>query len=184
VNARIRTPRLDLVVATPEVLRIELEAPARLAEYLGAHVPEGWPPDLYDEAAIRYTLKRLLAKPEDADWGFHYFLLRDVAYTHNSTTLVGCGGFKGPPTQDGTVEVGYSVVAQYRRRGIASEAVRAFTQRAFADTRVTRVIAETYPYLTPSIGVLKKCGFRFIGDGSEPGVIRYELRREEGHGHT
>jgi RimJ/RimL family protein N-acetyltransferase len=38
------------------------------------------------------------------------------------------------------------------------------------------VILETLPDLTPSIGVLEKCGFRFIGEGSESGVVRYERR--------
>jgi RimJ/RimL family protein N-acetyltransferase len=44
---------------------------------------------------------------------------------------------------------------------------------------VTRVTAETYPELVGSIGVLRRCGFRFIGEGSEPGVIRYEITRVE-----
>jgi len=39
------------------------------------------------------------------------------------------------------------------------------------------VIAETLPELTPSIGVLRKCGFELIGEGSEPGVIRFERTR-------
>jgi len=44
---------------------------------------------------------------------------------------------------------------------------------------VQRAIAEALPELTPSIGVLRKCGFRFIGDGAEPGVIRFELTRAD-----
>jgi len=44
---------------------------------------------------------------------------------------------------------------------------------------VQRVIAETLPELTPSIGVLRKCGFRPVGEGSEPGVIRFELTRAD-----
>jgi RimJ/RimL family protein N-acetyltransferase len=51
--------------------------------------------------------------------------------------------------------------------------------RAFAFPDVRRVIAETLPELTPSIGVLRKCGFRFIGEGSEPGVIRFAITREQ-----
>ena len=50
---------------------------------------------------------------------------------------------------------------------------------AFAVQAVRRAIAETLPELTPSIGVLTKCGFRLIGEGSEPGVIRFELTRAE-----
>ena len=44
---------------------------------------------------------------------------------------------------------------------------------------MTRVTAETYPELVGSIGVLRRCGFRFIGEGSEVGVIRYEITRVE-----
>lgn len=176
----IRTARLDLVPATAAALRIELESPDQLGPHLGAHVPEGWPPELYDESAVRYTLQRLLDRPEEADWGFHYFLLRDDGH-ESGRVLVGCGGFKGAPWDDGTVEVGYSVVEQFRRRGIASEAVQGMVAHAFNDERVRRVIAETYPHLKPSIGVLQKCGFAFIGSGSEPGIIRYELRWETAH---
>jgi ribosomal-protein-alanine N-acetyltransferase len=177
VSTPIRTARLDLVAATTEALRIELEEPARLGPWLGARVPTGWPPDFYDDDAVRFTLKRMKEHPGEADWGFHYFLLRSDDGVPPAI-LVGCGGFKGAPGADGTVEVGYSVVKQYRRRGIASEAVRGFLGHAFSDPRVTRVIAETYPYLTPSIGVLEKCGFNCTGTGSEPGIIRYELLRE------
>jgi RimJ/RimL family protein N-acetyltransferase len=63
---------------------------------------------------------------------------------------------------------------------IASRGPRTL-ERAFGLPEVTRVIAETLPDLTPSIGVLKKCGFRLVGEGSEPGVIRFELTRA-GHG--
>jgi RimJ/RimL family protein N-acetyltransferase len=49
-------------------------------------------------------------------------------------------------------------------------------EQAFMAPGVTCVIAETLPGLVPSIGVLEKLGFSLIGDGSEPGVIRYEKR--------
>jgi [ribosomal protein S5]-alanine N-acetyltransferase len=42
---------------------------------------------------------------------------------------------------------------------------------------VTRVLAETLPELAGSTGVLRKRGFVFLGAGSEPGVIRFELTR-------
>ena len=171
----IRTERLELIPATPEMLRAELRGAAALAGQVGAYVPAGWPPDLYDEAATRWMLDWLSTHPGQAEWSFYYFALTDGAAAQ--PVLVGVGGYKGGPAEDGTVEIGYSVLADYRRRGIASEAVRAFISRAFADPRVTRVIAETLPHLEPSIGVLTKCGFSFTGDGSEPGVIRYTLNR-------
>ena len=83
---------------------------------------------------------------------------------------------------DGTVEVGYGIVSDQHRRGYASEAARALVGHAFARPAVRRVIAETYPELIGSIGVLRRCGFRHIGEGSEPGVVRYELTRAEFEG--
>jgi ribosomal-protein-alanine N-acetyltransferase len=65
----------------------------------------------------------------------------------------------------------------HQRRGYASEAVEALVGWAFGHPEVTRVIAETYPELVPSVGVLEKTGFRLIGAGSEERVIRFERRR-------
>ena len=45
-------------------------------------------------------------------WGTRLFILEDPR------TLVGWGGFKGPPA-DGVVEVGYAVAPDFRGRGIA-----------------------------------------------------------------
>ena len=104
-----------------------------------------------------------------------YFVL--LAGETGERVLIGTIGYKGPPSPDGTVEVGYGIVNDHQRRGYASEAVRALVAHAFAVPEVHRVIAETLPELTPSIGVLRKCGFELTGEGSEPGVIRFELTR-------
>ncbi len=75
------------------------------------------------------------------------------------------------------MEIGYFVIPTYQRRGLATEAVEGMLQRAFASPEVRRVIAETLPELAPSIRVLEKSGFSLIGEGSEPGVVRYERCR-------
>jgi ribosomal-protein-alanine N-acetyltransferase len=171
----IETDRLQLVPATLSALRAELESPAALAAVARMEVPGAWPPELYDRDPLMFTIGRLEAAPEEASWWLYYFILKDP--DGGQGTAIGCGGYKGPPKEDGTVEVGYSVLPQYRRQGFASEAVEGFVRAAFADARIERVIAETLPELEPSIAVLKKCGFRFLGVGSEEGVIRYELLR-------
>jgi RimJ/RimL family protein N-acetyltransferase/mannose-6-phosphate isomerase-like protein (cupin superfamily) len=173
--AVIRTPRLELVCATLDMLRAELASPDALEATIEARVPAGWPPELYDTSAIQYSIAYLEQHPDDAPWGFYYFVHADSA---GERTVVGVGGFKGAPAQ-GAVEIGYSIVDSFRRRGFATEAVRGFLSRAFADPRVRRVLAETLPALAPSIGVLEKVGMTFVGDGSEPGVIRYAISRED-----
>ena len=90
---------------------------------------------------------------------------------------MGIVGYKGPPTIDGTVEVGYSVMEAHRRRGYASEAVAALVERAFDFLQVVRVVADTFPDLTASILVLERNGFAAKGEGSDEGSIRYEVAR-------
>ncbi len=171
----IGTERLELVPATPALSRAALAGPAALARALGAVVPPTWPPEYLDAAAIQYTLDRLADGPENDGWWMYFIVLKGDA---GGRTLIGSGGYKGPPSADGTVEVGYGIVSDHRRRGYAVEATHGLLGKAFAQPSVRRVIAETLPELTPSIGVLHKCGFRPIGEGSEPGVIRFELTRD------
>jgi [ribosomal protein S5]-alanine N-acetyltransferase len=168
--------RLQIVPATPELTRAALDGPHQLAAGLGAAVPATWPPEYLDAPALNYTLDRLSEGPEQSGWWLHFIVLEGDG---GETTLIGSGGYKGPPSADGTVEVGYGIVSDQRRKGFASRATRELVARAFAFSPVRRVIAETLPELTPSIGVLRKCGFRLIGEGSEPGVIRFELTRAE-----
>ncbi|HPF62354.1 MAG: GNAT family N-acetyltransferase [Gemmatimonadetes bacterium] len=169
----IHTARLALIPATADHLRAELTGPDALAAALGVEVPAAWPPPLYDGDAVRWVLDRIAEDARHLAWGTRYFIWK----APDGHVAVGAGGFRGPPDRAGTVEIGYSILPAYQRRGFASEATEGMVQHAFTDTAVTRVIAETLPDLTPSIGVLEKQGFSCIGEGSEPGVIRFERRR-------
>jgi RimJ/RimL family protein N-acetyltransferase len=163
-----------MVGCAADTLRAEGEDRARFGELLGARVPESWPPELYDDDARLWTLRAVEEQPEHEGWWMYYL----VADDGGARELVGLAGYKGPPGDDGTVEVGYGVLAEYQRRGYATEAARALIERAFGFPAVRRVIAETLPHLQPSIGVMERCGLTFEGPGSEEGVIRYALPRE------
>ena len=169
---RLPTPRLTLIAATPPLMRADLEGQAALANALGVAVPMAWPPDLYDDDAIRFSLA-MLEDPANQGWTFYYVVLNAA-----QPTLIGLAGYKGHP-RDGTVEIGYAVLADYQRRGFASEAAEALVANAFRHPAVVRVIAETLPALDGSKGVLRRTGFAFVGDGSEPGIIRYALERSD-----
>jgi [ribosomal protein S5]-alanine N-acetyltransferase len=170
----IRTPRLSLVGATPAHLRAELESPEALAAALGVSVASSWPPELYDADATRWMLGWLEAHADAAEWGFYYFVEAEAEQA------IGAGGYKGAPNDAGMVEIGYSIVPERRRRGFAREAVDGLLAHAFADMRVTRVIAHTLVELEPSIAVLRSAGFSFVGQGhdpQEPAAIQYEITR-------
>lgn len=147
---------------------------SQFEELLEADIAAPWPPPLNDDDSLRWMIRYLKTNPEPG-WGMWYFLLKRG--DGERPIAVGNGGYKGAPTRDGTVEIGYSVVTGYQGRGLAGEAIAALVAHAFRDPRVRRVIAETMPDNIPSIRVLEKNGFLRAGAGSDPGSIRLQRDR-------
>lgn len=170
----ISTPRLELLRATLELAECEALNRERFAEMLGVPVPPLWPPPLNDEQSQQYSINRLRKEGENDFHGW-YILLREPRQ------VIGNCGFKTAP-RDGVVEVGYSIVPDFQRRGYCTEAIRTLISRAFTHASVQRVAAETLPNLWPSLRVMEKCRMRFIGYGAEEdGVrtVRYEVKRQQ-----
>ena len=168
----IVTERLELIPVTPEIARAAIAGNTALKAVLKAEVPAGWPPLYNDPASFQHVLDQLAKGSEQSGWWLYLVVLRA------GPVLIGTVGYKGPPSSDGTVELGYGIVTEYQRKGYATEAVKGLVSHALAVPKVRRVIAETLPNLTPSIGVLKTCGFELMeSPGSEPGVVRFELTR-------
>lgn len=92
--------------------------------------------------------------------------------------LVASGGLKGPP-MDGTAEIGYVVLPQFRGRGYATEMVRGLVGWAFGQPGVVRVVGETEWANPASVRVLLQAGFARIGPGPEPGSARFEIRQPD-----
>ena len=167
----IQSPHLDLFAATADLIKTDLAGRRFLAEALDVSVPASWPPDLYGPRAMQFALAQLDEAPEQG-WSFWYLATRE-----EPCELTGICGFKGRPDELGSVEIGYSILARYQRRGFATEAVQRLVGWAFMHHNVNEVCAETLPHLSQSIGVLEKNGFQQSGRGSETGVIRYVIKR-------
>ncbi len=172
-NFRIETARLELVAATAELVSAEINDLSVFSSMLQAQVSPAWPPEFNDIHTQTFVLEKLVANPEQVGWWVWYFILKSSSDAER--VLIGNGGFKGSPTADG-VEVGYSILPQYRNAGYASEAVAALVDWAFQQ-QVDCVSAETLPELGGSIRVLEKNGFSYVGPGSEEGVILYRKER-------
>ena len=99
-------------------------------------------------------------------WGPWVIALEGVA--------VGGIGCHEPPDSAGTVEIGYGIAEPFRRRGIASAAVRWITGLAFT-AGAGAVQATCLPENVASAGVLARVGFRREGsdaDGEDLWVLR------------
>ncbi len=171
------TRRLILHPLTPELVTAQLERRASFFKQLSASPRLDWPPPLYDDAALNWTLTRL-SRGEDPRW--HIRVLTTIKPVLGRSRAVGVAGFKGPPDARGEVEIGYSIVAGEQRRGFCTEAVDALLEFAFSDSRVAFVSAHTLDEdaLAPSKKVLERKNFGGPFSTQESRVIRYELPRE------
>ncbi len=165
---------MRLVTATVEIMQAAINDRAALAALLKARVPEDWPlPDLRD--VLPGFLHLLLISPEMEEWLVWLWIRRgDPA---GDDIVIGEGGFVGWPDQSGTVEIGYSILPEFRRQGLASEGVAGILPVAFARPEVQRVIARTLPENIASIRTLERLRFHRVEDEIEKDGICYALSR-------
>jgi len=160
--------------------RVDLwEVPAGLARILADPEAEG--PDSkswakgYPLPGTRMGARNLVRQAEAAgsgdlgQWGMYQIILRETG------EVIGDIGFHGPPDEAGTVEIGYSVVEQYRGRGLAGESAVAICGLTWSRPEVSRIIAQTDEDNAASAGVLRHAGFR--EDGVAGGLRNFSLHR-------
>lgn len=160
---QIRTERLRLLPATAGSVQAEMHDLPRLAAILGATVPSGWPLDSLAEA-LPWFEAQLDAHPQDIGW-YGWYALLEAEGEATAPVLVGSAGFLGAPDGEGRVEIGYSVLPQWRRRGLAGEMVRALVGWAFRQPGVEWIVARTAQDNPASVRVLLGTGF--LPDGVE-----------------
>jgi RimJ/RimL family protein N-acetyltransferase len=167
----IRTPRLILMPSTLALLHLEMDDSAGFATAIQAVVPKDWPPGEYDRDAMEFFLQKM-AEGGDAVIGWYGWYAIRRGSESELASLVGGGGYMGPPDESGCVEVGYSVSEQWRGQGIAAEMVTALMKNAF-DNGAARIIAHTRADNPASIAVLKGCGFECTSS-ADPSVLEFE----------
>jgi [ribosomal protein S5]-alanine N-acetyltransferase len=153
-------PEIRFVPLSPETMTAlidgDLAAASRtagieLSPYL---LTEGW--------LWRIRRDQIAADPASADWVVRAAV--DVA----PGQVVGHGGFHGPPDDEGTVEVAYSVDPVWRRRGYAKAILAALLERAGAEPAVRAVRASIRPDNVASLATIKGFGFRKVGEQWDP----------------
>jgi ribosomal-protein-alanine N-acetyltransferase len=163
----LTTPRL-LYVPTPlSVLRERLVRSEFIAQVvvpssrggrrrLPVRFTEEWPgPDALP--LIGRWIARRESSGDDDPWSDGVVILRA------ERLAVGSMGFKGPPDQTGTVEIGYATNGSMRGRGYATEMASALAAWALAQPGVRRITAECLAANRASVRVLQKSGFRVVG---------------------
>src|SRR5688572_31763982 len=107
-------PRLRLVDGSLELLTAALAGANALEALLDVSVADGWEgfPEALPVLRASYS-----EHPQGRPWGSLFFV------ELQARTLVGLGGFKGAPSSDGVVEIGYAIAPAFQGRGLATDAV-------------------------------------------------------------
>lgn len=171
-NQTIETENLQLIPCEAIHFEAFLRDKKELGSLLNVSVPDSWPvfPD-----SIPQGYGFLKANPDAVGWMTYIFVHK------HDRMLIGEGGYKGKPDKEGMVEIGYAIVPEYRRRGLAYEAAKAFTTRAFSQSEVTFVQAHTLKDGTASMRVLKKLGMKLVGTAQDPDegeVLQWRVEKQ------
>lgn len=151
------TPRLRLVLESTEAVLARIE---RLSPEDRAEVSPEWLARMRDSSPSPWT---------------HGFAIVE----RSSGEMVGSCGFKGPPDDDGMVEIAYGIDTDHRGRGYAKEAAAALVELAL-DAGARLVRAHTRTENEASARVLVSCGLAPVGEVMDPedGLVRrWELVR-------
>jgi RimJ/RimL family protein N-acetyltransferase len=167
-----RTPRLTLIAASRALLIAELQKPQYFPVLLGADLPSDWPPGEYDRAAGEFFLEQLTAGGRDAAGWYGWYAIRKVT-DDTPATLLGAGGFLGPPDAAGTAEIGYSISADWRGQGLGTELVAGLVEHAAQTGMVRHLVAHTQPDNAASRQVLLRNAFLLTGPAAD-GRLRFE----------
>jgi ribosomal-protein-alanine N-acetyltransferase len=120
----------------------------------------------------KYRTHQIERFPDSAPW-----LVRAVV-SEPERVVVGHAGFHGPPDGTGMVEVGYTILPEFRRRGFGRAAVRELIRYASSDARVRVVRASISPDNTPSLALVTSLDFSHVGeqwDDEDGQELIYEL---------
>lgn len=164
-----QTRRLTLVPFTLALVNAALRDRIELGRLLAARVPDDWP---NEDVLLMLSQDAVLleAEPHRSEWSY-------LAIHTEERALIGDIGFHAPPDVNGSLEIGYDILAAYRRQGYAVEATEALLDWAFHQPEVRYVVAECLLENVASIRVLEKLGLRRVSTTHES--IWWRLTREE-----
>jgi RimJ/RimL family protein N-acetyltransferase len=159
----IETARLRLLPYSAEHLLALIEGVREFEEQFGLAAAAGLRDFIVSDEVSPVWLSRLRASTGADPW------VHGFAVVHReSRSVIGSASFKGPPDEDGMVEIAYGIVPGYQGRGYATEAAAALVTFAFGSGLVRLVRAHTLPTPNASTRVLAKCAFERIGEVVDP----------------
>jgi RimJ/RimL family protein N-acetyltransferase len=166
------TERLRIEALDASLVKLALEDRPGLARALEATVHPDWPqPDM--AGLLGFLLSELSKRPGSHQYG-------GLIVAKDPAVVVGDIGFHQLPDdiviREGSGEIGYSVVPEWRGNGLATEAVGGLTEWGFGKLGLQRIYAHCAPDNVPSHRVLLKNGFQQVSNETSA-MLLFERKR-------
>ena len=165
----LETARLTLKPYTPDQLLALRDGVNEFEERMGGvHAATGLRDFFVSDDVSPRWLERLRSATGPDPWVFGFAVIH-----RDDQRVVGAASFKGPPDDDGVVEIAYGIVPAYQGQGYATEAASALVAFATERVDVCTIRAHTMPDSNASMRVLVKSGFQLVGDviDEEDGLV-------------
>ena len=162
----IETKRLILVPMTYQFVLKMLNNDIKAYDEFNIKPIDDWPSN--DIKDILPMIKDQLSSQLVPD-GFGVWLFIDK----EENVIIGDGGFKGIPNNNGEIELGYGIIKSKRRQGYAYEAVTSLIKWSLSQDNVKIITANCLKSNIASINLIKK--LRMIEVKQDDELIYYAL---------
>ena len=149
---KLVTERLLLIPFTTEICRNLLNDDYRDLDILSLKKGISWPDDDVIETLPKILFN--LSKVENPTGYESWMIIK-----RDTSEIIGDLGFKGFDYNDGSIDIGYGIIKEERRKGYAEEAVKMIVKWAFSNIIVKAITANCLNDNQDSINLLTKLNF-------------------------
>src|SRR5215210_2852270 len=155
----LRTTHLSLAPWAPEHLLAMIDGAEQFEAKVGLPLADGLREFFVSGEVSTVWVENLRASTSPDPWRHGFAVVH-----RDDERIIGSAAFKGPPDDDGVVEIAYGIAPGYQGRGLATEAAGALVSFALERVDVRSIRAHTLPEPNASTRVLAKCGFQQLGE--------------------
>ena len=163
----LETERLLLIPMSYDFVSRIIQDDSTVYLDLGLKKVDEWP-EKADIKDILELVRDSLKEKSEPD-GFDAWLFVNKV----DMSIVGDGGFKGNPDEEGNIDLGYAIIESQRQMGLAYEAASALLNWGLSQAGVNAVTADCLQDNVPSVKILSKLGMEEVK--REDGMIYFRI---------